>query len=264
MAHDHHSGPVSAIDMEAYRSGLRHLSPAWKLGVSLALLVSCVALRSIPASLFVLVSTAAVLCLGGRTPFRLYLDALAAPLVFILLGTAAIAVEVGRAPAGDWSVPFLGLWWSSSRAGLLRAAQLSATALGAVSALYLQTMTTPVCEIVSSMAALHVPGLLVELAYLIYRFIFLLSGSARQLRVAAQSRLGYCGFRRSLRTFGTSMGTLLALSLRQAGDYYDAMLSRGYDGGLRFYEEKRPVTAVQAVLGAAWALFPLAIWLATR
>jgi cobalt/nickel transport system permease protein len=60
------------------------------------------------------------------------------------------------------------------------------------------------------------------------------------------------------------MGTLLVLSLRQAGDYYDAMLSRGYDGSLRFYEEKKPVTAVQAALGAVWALCPLAVWLVTR
>ena len=264
MAHDHNSGPVSRIDQEAYRSNLRRLSPVWKLAVSLTLLVLCVSLRSIPVSLFVLASTAAVLCLAGKTPPRLYLEALGTPFVFILLGTIAVALEVGRAPAGDWSGRFLGLWWSCSRAGLLRAAQLAATALGAVSALYLQTMTTPVNEINSALAALHVAGLLIELTYLIYRFIFLLSATARQLRAAAQSRLGYCGFSRSLKTFGTSMGTLLVLSLRQAGDYYDAMLSRGYDGSLRFYEEKKPVTAVQAALGAVWALCPLAVWLVTR
>ncbi|MEA4965420.1 MAG: cobalt ECF transporter T component CbiQ [Oscillospiraceae bacterium] len=260
----HAGGQFSAIDVQAYRSGLRHLNPAYKITVSLLLLLQCVLLRNTAASLFVLLSSAAIVCAGGKTPIRTYLSVLTAPLIFILLGTVAIAVEIGREPVGEWCLRLGGLYFCVSRGGFLRAAQIFTTALGAVAALYLQTMTTPVNEITSTMARLHMPALLIELSYLIYRFIFVLSDAARQIHVSAQSRLGYCGLRRSLRTFGASMGTLLVSSLRLSGDYYDAMLARCYDGRLLFLEEKKPVTVPQLLLAGLYVLCPVGIALLTR
>lgn len=102
------------------------------------------------------------------------------------------------------------------------------TALGAVSAMYLLALTTPIHEITSTLSRLHVPGILIELMYLIYRFIFLLSDTAHQMHMAAQSRLGYWGWRQSMQTFGKSMANLLVTALRQAGNTYDAMVARCY------------------------------------
>ncbi len=125
--------------------------------------------------------------------------------------------------------------------------------------MYLLALTTPIHEITSTLSRLHVPGILIELMYLIYRFIFLLSETAHQMHMAAQSRLGYWGWRQSMQTFGKSMANLLVTALRQAGNTYDAMVARCYDGRLAFWTEAKPVTPVQVAsrggdIWRAWRL----------
>ncbi|MFR8332217.1 MAG: energy-coupling factor transporter transmembrane component T family protein [Oscillospiraceae bacterium] len=147
---------------------------------------------------------------------------------------------------------------------LRRGGEVLTTALGAVSAMYLLALTTPIHEITSTLSRLHVPGILIELMYLIYRFIFLLSETAHQMHMAAQSRLGYWGWRQSMQTFGKSMANLLVTALRQAGNTYDAMVARCYDGRLAFWTEAKPVTPVQVAAVGGYLACLAAVWLLER
>jgi cobalt/nickel transport system permease protein len=61
------------------------------------------------------------------------------------------------------------------------------------------------------------------------------------MRISAESRLGFCDYRTSLKSFANIAGNLLIVSLQRAGNYYDAMESRCYDGALLFLEEKKPL-----------------------
>ncbi len=110
---------------------------------------------------------------------------------------------------------------------------------GAVSALYFLTLSTPAGEVVRLLGKLHVPGIVTELMYLIYRYIFIMMDTQGRIRTAAESRLGYRDFITSCKTFGASLGNLLVITLKRSGAYYDAMESRGYDGELLFMEEER-------------------------
>ena len=46
-------------------------------------------------------------------------------------------------------------------------------ALGAVSALYMMTLTTPLSEIIAVLRKAHIPKLIIELMNMIYRYILL-------------------------------------------------------------------------------------------
>ena len=94
---------------------------------------------------------------------------------------------------------------------------------------------------------LHVPKVVIELAVLIYRYLFVLLSVYGNMNHAAASRLGYDGVRRSIRTTGQVYGNLLASSLRRAGAYLDAMESRCYDGEIRFLEEHKPLCPMQVL-----------------
>ena len=89
----------------------------------------------------------------------------------------------------------------------------------------------------------HIPAIVVELAVLIYRYIFILLATFRDMKDSAASRLGYRGLKRSLRTTGLVYGGLLANSFRRAGSCFDAMESRCYTGQIAFLTEKKKVTA---------------------
>ena len=241
------SGHLSAIDRLAHRSRLRPWNAMLKLLFSVALLLSCVAARSPAVSLFLVVTLAGAVCGLGGTPVRTYLALLRIPMAFILLGALAIVLEASWAPVGSWQLRLGSLYLCASPESLQRGGTVLTTALGAVSAMYLLALTTPIHEITSTLSRLHVPGMLIELMYLIYRFIFLLSETAHQMHMAAQSRLGYWGWRQSMQTFGKSMANLLVTALRQASSTYDAMVARCYDGRLAFWTEEKPVTPMQIV-----------------
>lgn len=236
---------VYTIDDYAYRSPLRGWNPALKAGAAMVVLVAGIGISDPFVSGWLVVVGLVVSVLACKVPLREYLGILAVPLMFIVLGCVAIAVQIGTAGG-----PRLYL----SRESVMEAGNVVLRTLGAVSILYVLVLSTPVHEIIAVSRRLHVPKIMTELMVLIYRYIFLLVEAQQTMRHAAESRLGYCDFRTSCRTFGNSMSSLLLVSIRKASRYYDAMLSRGYDGELLFLEEAKPVKGWQVALLAAFGV----------
>ncbi len=252
-----HGGAVLSLDYCAYASAIRGWNSGYKAALSAACILLCIAFDSPLLSAAVLLSTAFVTVVLGKLPLRRYLSLLAVPLLFLVMGSAAIAFSVSRQPVGDYRV-HLGFFYLYATRGSLRMALcLVLKALGAVSAMYMLTLSTPAGEVIHVLRALRVPKLLVELMHLIYRYIFILMDAQCRMRCAAASRLGYCDYRTSLTTFARTAANLLVVSLRRGNAYYQALLSRCYDGEIAFLTEEKPVRPAQ-VLWAALFLSALA------
>lgn len=257
----HKYDAAHSIDFYAYESRLRSWNAGLKMAVGMAALCLCIAADKLSVSVFVIFTMACITVMaGGLSPAR-YLKLLTIPLAFLFMGTVAIAIGISRRPCGDWyiSVPWFSLY--VTKAGLLQAVLLFARALGAVSAMYMMTLSTPASEMIGVLKRIHVPKMIVELMYLIYRFIFVLSDTHSQMKQAAVSRLGTCDFRTSCRTFGSTAGNLLVASLKKADTYYDSLLSRCYDGDLCFLEEEKRIRGSQAAAAAGYLLLILAVWI---
>lgn len=234
------------------------------MAVGLTAVCLCIAADRPTVSVFVILSMACITVMAGGLPFLQYLMLLMVPLVFLFMGTAAVAVGISNRTdfvSTGWCLRLPWFVLYVTRTGVSRAAGLFARALGAVSAMYMMTLTTPVSEMIGVLKKIHVPKLVIELMYLIYRFIFVLGDTHRQMRQAAASRLGYCDFKTSCRTFGQTAGNLLILSLKRADAYYDALLARCYDGDLCFMEEEKRIKASQAAAVAGYLLMIAAVWL---
>lgn len=238
-------GPVYSIDYCAYHSPARAWNPVLKLMFVFTALILCICSKSMALSLYIILTMAVINMWKNNVKPASYVKLLTLPLVFVILGSGAIAVEAEF----NGGLPRLFVTAKSLSASGLAALR----AFSAVSVLYFLTLSTPVGEIVSALHKCHVPKVLVELMYLIYRYIFILLDTEREMRYAAQSRLGYVDFRTSLRTFGSSAGNLFIVSLGKAGRYFDAMTARCYSGELCFYEEERRLRLVH-VLGMVFYL----------
>ena len=257
----HKHDAAHSIDFYAYESRLRSWNAGLKMAVGMAALCLCIAADKLSVSVFVIFTMACITVMaGGLSPAR-YLKLLTIPLAFLFMGTVAIAAGISRRPYGDWyiSVPWFSLY--VTKAGLLQAVLLFTRALGAVSAMYMMTLATPASEMIGVLKRIHVPKMIVELMYLIYRFIFVLSDTHSQMKQAAVSRLGTCDFRTSCRTFGSTAGNLLVASLKKADTYYDSLLSRCYDGDLCFLEEEKWIRGSQAAAAAGYLLLIAAVWI---
>lgn len=243
--HDH--GGVLSIDATACRSRLNRVNAALKLWTCLVLLLLCVASRSPGVGLGMALLMLLLSVCVGRVALHEYLSLLSLPAAFLLVSTLALLVSVRHAPVGVLNLRVFGFWLCVTASDQTAAVLVLSKALGAVSCLYLLSLSTPMTEIIAALRKAKTPAIFTELMYLIYRYIFILLEMHRTMRDAAESRLGYSSFRLSLRTTGSIYANLLARSFRRASQCFDAMESRCYEGELRFLEAKKPVTPLQGL-----------------
>lgn len=241
--HHHHDGVLS-IDGLARRSRLYRENAFLKAGGSVALLFCCLCSPSPwpPVCLFLFLTVVTV-CLGGIR-IKDYASLMGVPVVFLLLSALTLLWDFTATVPRDavLSVPLFGGYLIVEPAAQLFALGVLARALGAVGCLFFLSLSTPLPDILFVLRRVKVPAVIIEVAMLMYRYIFLLLRTARERKQAAASRLGYGFWRKSLRTTGLVYAGLLAHSFRRAGACFDAMESRCYTGSVAFLTERKPVT----------------------
>ncbi len=227
MHREHH------IYMEQYAqaSGLRGTNAAFKTAFSMVVLLLCLILDSAAVSAFIILSMLAATVRIGRVRLWDYIRLLGIPLFFMVCSAAALIFTTHD---------------------IRQTAEVTLRALGAVSAFYFLILSTPMDELLAVLRKCRLPGLFIELMYLIYRFIFVLTDVWNHMNTAAKARLGYVDYRTSLRTFGGIAGNLLVLSMKRADSFYDAMESRCYGGDIRFLEESRKCRPVEWIVSGVY------------
>lgn len=268
-AHGHHalSGHL-AIDRHAHASRLSHWHAGFKGVLSLATVVFCLVLSHPWVSAVVFFFMLYLAVIAGGVPIGGYLSLLLVPAGFLLLSVGALVVSLVETPSGIVLLSIGDHHLCTSLGQLRMGGELLLRVLAAVSALQFLILTTPASRLLTAMRRLPLPGPLLDLMHLIYRYVFILLDAHGRMQSAAASRLGYRGFLTACRTFGAIAGNLLVVSLRDAQTYYCALEARGYDGELRFLEEPQtlgPGMVAGAVLFlVVLALVRLAAWAGGR
>ena len=234
------------VDVLAQMSRLNNVNPALKFWTVLLLMIICVSAKSAMVGLFLVAAMLILTVFAGGLRLADYIRLLALPVSFLMISGLVLLFEAADRCSGVLSFNVLGLWLCVSEQTQARAALVTARALGAVSCLYLLSLTTPMSEIIGVLRGARCPDVLIALMYLTYRYIFILLSMFYTMRDAAASRLGFSGSRTAIRTTGGIFSNLLAGSYRQAGRNFDAMESRCYDSEIRFLESRKSVTAAHA------------------
>lgn len=253
IGHKHDTGS-SSIDYYAVHSGIRHWSAEFKVAFSIILLLICLIANN-PIISAIVLCTSAVISMGfGKLPFNKYLSVMTIPIAFIILGSLAIAIDFSKNPIGDLNIYLHWGYMFITKDKVIRMLFLMLKVFAAVSAVFIMTLSTPSFELFSVLKKIHCPSLIVELMHMIYRFIFILMSVQRNMRISAESRLGFKDFKTSCYSFGQIAGNLFIISLKKANAYFSAMESRCYDGTFAFLEEDRKKQPKLAVIGGAYLL----------
>lgn len=261
--HRHDTGG-SSIDFYACHSKIRHWNPGFKAGFSMILLLFCL-FADHPAVSCIIILTAALITTGlGGLSLHHYVSVLTIPVTFILLGSAAVAIDVSRQPLGDFNLYLFFGYLYLTYESLWKTLFLILKVFGAVSAMFIMTLSTPSYELFSVLRKIHCPILIVELMHMIYRYIFILFEVQRNMRISAESRLGFCDFKTSCYSFGQIASNLFIVALKKAGACYDAMEARCYDGTFAFLEEKRTVPPKLLICAGLYITALVLFWLAVR
>lgn len=220
-------------DRYAYQSKLRRMDPVAKLVLSFAAVMVCLFCGGIATGLGTLLVMGALTTLWGGLRPRTFLKFLRIPLAFLLIGCLTIIVE-GH-PAGTavlLGIPVGNSVWGITAESLYRGVCIVAKSMGTIASVYFLALDTPMTDLTLAMRRLHVPQLIIELMDLIYRFIFVLSDTANQIRTAQDSRLGYTGFRRSIHSMGALVSMVFLRAWHKGDQIFSSLESRGYTGTL--------------------------------
>jgi cobalt/nickel transport system permease protein len=259
---------------------LQRLDPRWKLaGLFLAALGTSL-LRSGPAVLLAFI-VAVLLVALARLPWAWYLTRIGGlalvlalfllPLPFLLTADKALGRQGAdhdqpdAGAAGDG--PAEGPTWNwgivrVSPRGFLVALVVAGKALTMISLMLVLLATAPLEATLKAARSLGVPGVLVQVALLTYRYLFLLADELGRLRIALRVR-GYRNRanRHSYRTLGHVAGTLLVRGYERAERVGQAMRCRGFDGRFRTLTAFRTTAADLLAFGLLLLIVGLIWWL---
>jgi cobalt/nickel transport system permease protein len=134
---------------------------------------------------------------------------------------------------GHTVIGVIGFWHVSLpvyREGLDLGFLIMLRILAAVSLSMLLSFSTPMVEILATLRIFKVPGLILDLADMIYRYAFSLEEIASTVRKAQLARGGEgLPWHQRARDMGMVAGNLLIKAFDRSVRVYRAMLSRGYD-----------------------------------
>jgi cobalt/nickel transport system permease protein len=176
-----------------------------------------------PAAIFVV---SAVLLLRSGVPRGTLLKRLMVPWYF-----AAVVLVTQLLFSGQTELFGIGPFVARAE-GLARGVLIASKVIGGTAAVLLVSMTTPVTGLLATAAWLRVPRILLEIAVLTYRYLFLLAEEADRIREAQKTRMGYSSWWGTIRSLSTLGGMVVVNSFDRSERVYQSMLMRGYKGQL--------------------------------
>jgi cobalt/nickel transport system permease protein len=219
-----------AIDRYAWTNRWHAHHPGERLLLAGGGLVLTTLLPPLTAGPMILAVMSLATTLGARVPVGAWLRVMAIPAGFLLTSTPFLALSLDLSDS---------VRLAYSPAGAMTALDVTLRSLAALSCLTLLVMTTPVIELVALLRRLRVPSAIVEIMLLIYRLIFLFMDEAIAGQHAQTARQGHSTLRRSLRSLGQLIATLLQRALARGRRLEIGLAARGFEGELRVLTPKR-------------------------
>lgn len=254
-----------AIDSFAYASKLRRVDPKAKFFLAGLPLILCIAFDSFAVSLVTIAFMAVLTTMYSAVSLGVFYKYMTIPLVFLVMGVAA--VTVGQFPPGTEllvDVRIGGYSYGVSGETLILGAKLALRSLACLSCLYFFSFNTSMGDIFSGLEKTPLPKVVITLAALIYRYIFILLEEAGRIDRAQRSRLGYNSFKSSLNCMAMLMGNLFIRSYFRADRVYNALESRNFDGAVVLSDEDYERGVRFYALGALLAILLTIAWSVER
>jgi cobalt/nickel transport system permease protein len=235
---------------------LSRLDARVKLLCAIALLVMVISGKGFAFPLLI-AGLSLGLCLTMGIRLRILAVRFAEPLFIAVMVLLLKLFFAGTAPLFSWHI--FGLEIVGHRDGLLEGLLIASRIGGAVSLVALLGFSTSFTDLMAALAWLKVPQGFIEVALFAWRYLFVLFDDAQVVYSAQKNRLGYVGYRRGLRSFGTLAGALVIKAFDNSQTITTAMVQRGYDGTMPLLKHK-PFRAAEVAISLTFIVCMGIIW----
>ncbi len=195
------------------------------------------------ALLVALIMTTTTTVGAGIPPLR-YLRVASPALLFLAASGVSlfISLDFGSSTGGISIHPALG--------ELPHIAMVCCRSLASLTSLLFLALTTPLPDIISLLRRCKFPDTLLDLMFLCYRTLFVLSEAVHETIIAQSSRLGYATVTLSLRSLGGLIANLTIQVWQRSQALHLAAMARNSDGALKFLENSYPHSAKSISIAA--------------
>ncbi|MCL5985246.1 MAG: cobalt ECF transporter T component CbiQ [Actinobacteria bacterium] len=174
----------------------------------------------------------AIFCLATliviKIPPKLLMLRLSMPLVMAVMVLAVQMFVCGTIPL--FTIPLWGFHLVGYKEGLTHGLLIMCRVIAGISLVLFMSMSTPANKLFQAAIWFRVNRIFVEIALLMYRYIFVLAEEAIAMKEAQKVRFGYHNWKQSIRSLGMLGGTLILRAYDRAERVFEAMLTRGYTG----------------------------------
>lgn len=253
------------IDNYAYSNRLRMVDPAFKTCLAGTILILCLVLNSPFVGLLAVIWMAGLAIWLASIPIKVLGRVLLAEFSFFALATAGIAVSVtltSPAAVNPWALHMGPVWLSTSPKALQETFLIISRVMGCVTAMNFLALTTPMVDLVALAQRMRIPGTLVDLMTIIYRYIFVLFETMDRMRKSQDSRMGYVNFERGMTSAALLATRLFIETYQRSQQLQCALEARGYESGdLRVLPESYKNDYRLVWLGLAATISLFLIWM---
>jgi len=248
----------------AQKNGLREVNTYLKLTAGLGAILLCLLSKSYIPPLFIAIVLSGAILFLARIDARTYGELFIVPFSFAVMSVAVIVLLSGGGEVyWSWNpLPWFSL--SITSESINEGFFVFCRVIGGMSALIFIALTTPMTDLFIVMRQFRIPEVVVDLAMIIYRSIFMIMDQLVQTYQAQVMRLGYGSFRESIQSFAIMCGSVFIASWDAGEEFIRAMDARCYSGKFAVLGDTRPVEVLPLLAVAAFLTIVSIVVIITR
>lgn len=245
---------ANILDDYAHNNGLKDTNVNLKVLFSISTMIVCLVSTSPFIPLTITFFMFFLIIFLAKIPFKFYLKFISIPLFFGFLTFIFMSIFFGTSePWFNIGIFNLAVYKDGLNLGFLVLARI----IGCFSCLGFLALTTPMNEIFLVLEHIRIPKIIIEIATMMYRYIFVFLDESKKMYNSQQTRLGYSSFKNTYKSLGLLASNLFIRTWSKGEQLYITMDSRCYDGSLKSFKVQKPINAKNIFLIISFELLLL-------
>lgn len=225
----------NTLDSFAHSNALKDINPSFKVLFALLTLIICVISTSPVIPLVITCLMSYLILFKAKIPVGFYLKFISIPFIFGFMTFIFMVLFFGM--TDPWfKINLINL--TVYKDGFNLGALVFTRILGGFTCLGFLALTTPMTEIFSLLESFKIPIVVLEIAMLMYRYIFVFLAEATNMYNSQKTRLGYLSIKGSFKSLGMLVSNLFIKTWVRGEQVYISMESRCYDGSVKTFRPR--------------------------
>ena len=219
------------IDDYAYRNRLSKVNPNIKFVIGMLLLILSLINPYNYISLLIILTMSFIIVGVAKIELKDYIHFIKIPITFLIISIIMILINFSiDKDILLYSIEIGSLYVGVSVESINSATHLFFRALSCLTCIYFIMLTTPFNQLIFVFKKLHLPDIVLEIAMLMYRFIFIFMEEVADIRKSQELRFGYINLKNGYNSFGLLVSMLFKRMMIRYDEMSIALDMKLYDG----------------------------------